>query len=90
MVKGVVRNIDNLGRLAIPKEFRKSLQIGDMDFVDIYLNGSTICIDRVNAICVCCGASESDVKLQEYKGVLMCPNCHPDTVGGKSNGKHVF
>lgn len=79
MVKGIVRHIDELGRVVIPMEIRKSLKIKDTDPVDIYLNGRTICIEKVNAVCVCCGVSEESTKLLNYKGVLMCPDCHPGT-----------
>lgn len=80
MVKGVVRPIDNLGRVCIPKEIRRSLDIGEFEPVDIYLSGTTICIDKAYVKCVCCGKTEADANLLDYKGVMMRPDCHPDKV----------
>lgn len=76
MVKGVVRSIDDLGRIVIPKEIRKSLNIEAGDPMDIFHDGGTICLKKVAERCVCCGTEEAEsVKLRENKGVLLCQNC---------------
>ena len=79
MIKGVVRRFDNLGRMVVPREIRKTLNIDAGDPVDIYLDGRKICIEKMAVTCVCCGKSEDETELKKYKGVLMCPDCHPDT-----------
>lgn len=74
MVKGIVRPIDDLGRLVIPKEFRKSLKIKEKDPVDIYLKDGVICIEPFRLQCVCCGNND-EYKLVVVDGVHMCPDC---------------
>jgi len=74
MVKGVVRNIDGLGRVVIPKEIRRSLKIGEFEPMDIYLQGDVICIRKPRTSCVCCGTEDEDILLMN-KGVLLCPDC---------------
>nr|WP_308743500.1 AbrB/MazE/SpoVT family DNA-binding domain-containing protein [uncultured Anaerocolumna sp.] len=74
MVKGIVRPIDDLGRLVIPKEFRKSLKIKEKDPVDIYLKDGVICIEPFKLQCVCCG-NRNENKLVVVDGVHMCPDC---------------
>jgi transcriptional pleiotropic regulator of transition state genes len=74
MVKGIVRNIDELGRVVLPKEIRRSLNIKEKDPVDIYLRNGVICIEPCKLQCVCCGSREED-KLAQVNGVHMCPEC---------------
>ena len=77
MVKGVVRGIDNLGRVCIPKEYRRSLDIGEDELLDIYLQDDVICIRKPRTSCVCCWTEDEDILLMN-KGVLMCPDCLKD------------
>jgi transcriptional pleiotropic regulator of transition state genes len=74
MVKGIVRKIDDLGRVVIPKEMRKALKIRETDPVDIYLKDGVICIEPFRLQCVCCGNTDED-KLVVVNGVHMCPDC---------------
>lgn len=73
-VFGIVRNIDQLGRVVLPKEYRKSLRINESDPVEIYKDGSVICIKTVKLQCVCCGSTEES-ELIEHNGVHMCLDC---------------
>lgn len=73
MVKGIVRNFDNLGRIVIPKEMRKVLGIGPNEPADIYFKDGVICIEPCRVQCVCCGAI--DKELLEVNEVQMCENC---------------
>jgi transcriptional pleiotropic regulator of transition state genes len=74
MVKGIVRRIDDLGRVVIPKEMRRALKIKEGDPVDIYLKDGVICIEPFRLQCVCCGNCNED-KLVVVDGVHMCPEC---------------
>ena len=74
MIKGIVRNIDGLGRVTLPKEMRKTAGIGIGDPVDIYFNDKgAICIEPCLLQCVCCGNTK--VSLKEFNGVHMCRKC---------------
>ncbi len=73
MVKGIVRNFDNLGRIVIPKEMRRVLGIGANEPVDIYFKDGVICIEPCRLQCVCCCAV--DKELLEVNEVKMCEDC---------------
>lgn len=74
MVKGIVRQIDELGRITIPKEMRRSLNINIKDPVDIYFRNGVICIVPVKLQCVCCGSSDED-KIIVKNEVHICMDC---------------
>ena len=69
---GIVRNLDQLGRLVIPKETRKMLNLNGGDPVEIFTDGDEIIIKKYNPGCQCCGDMK-DVK--EYKGIKICKKC---------------
>lgn len=74
MVKGIVRNLDNLGRVVVPKEMRRELKIREGEPVDIYLENGIICIKPFKLQCVYCGKNDED-KLIEENGVHACVDC---------------
>ena len=74
MAKGVIRHVDGLGRIVIPKEMRRSFDINEGDLVDIYPDGNTIRIRKAFVSCVCCG-SENEKQLQMYNGIHLCGWC---------------
>lgn len=47
---GVIRRIDELGRVVIPKEVRKKLKIREGDLLDIYLNGNNIILQKYSLL----------------------------------------
>ena len=69
---GIVRNLDQLGRLVIPKETRKVFDLNEGDPVEIFTDGDKIIIKKYNPGCQCCGDMK-DVK--EYKGIKICKKC---------------
>jgi transcriptional pleiotropic regulator of transition state genes len=69
---GVVRHIDELGRIVIPSEIRKRFGFGDKDPVEITVKGDTILLSRPKAACVFCGRDET---LAEHRGRLVCRPC---------------
>lgn len=69
---GIVRNIDELGRLVIPKEIRKKLGIKETDPVEIYNEGDKIIISKYNSVCHFCGAS---AEIVDYKEKKICKSC---------------
>lgn len=74
MVKGIVRRIDDLGRVVLPKEMRRSLKIKDGDPIEIYIKDGVICMEPLSLKCVCCESTDED-KLIQVNGVHMCPDC---------------
>ena len=72
MKSGMVRNVDELGRVVIPKEMRRKLGIGDNDPVDISIDGERIVIEKYRQCCHFC-SSEDDIV--EFKGRNICKRC---------------
>lgn len=69
---GIIRKVDELGRVVIPKEIRDSLEILEKDPVEIYIDGCKVVIQKYNPTCCFCGNSN---KLTTYKERLVCENC---------------
>jgi transcriptional pleiotropic regulator of transition state genes len=62
---GIVRNIDELGRIVLPSELRKTLSIGEKDSLEIFIEGSKIILRKYEPSCIFTGNMEN---LIEYKG----------------------
>ena len=69
---GIIRNIDELGRIVVPKEIRKKLGIENTDPVEIYVEGDKIILTKYAPSCHFCGNEEDTV---DYKGKNICKNC---------------
>ncbi len=71
-VHGIVRRIDELGRLVIPKEYRKIFGIDVGDQLDMTLSGDGILIRKVQHACVFCGSQDD---LGMFRNRLVCAAC---------------
>ena len=69
---GVIRRIDELGRIVIPKEIRKKLGINIKDPMEIYADSNSITFRKVEYKCVFCGESKN---LISFKEKLICKKC---------------
>ena len=69
---GIIRRIDELGRIVIPKEIRKKLEIEIKDPMEIYVDGHSITLKKVEDNCVFCGKSKD---LISYKDKMVCKDC---------------
>ena len=76
---GIIRNIDELGRIVIPKEMRKRLYIESNDPLEIYVDNGKIILSKYEPACVFC-ADTTDVV--EDKGKLVCKKCIEDIKKG--------
>ena len=69
---GIVRKIDELGRIVIPKEFTRTLDIEVGDPLEIFVDGEEVILRKYEPGCVFCG----NVKyIVEFKGKKVCTNC---------------
>ena len=75
---GIVRNIDELGRIVVPKELRKKLGIANTDPVEIYDEDNKIILTKYVSVCHFCGSSE---ELTEYKDKNICARCISELKG---------
>ena len=69
---GMIRNLDQLGRIVIPKETRKAFDINEGDPVEIFTDGDKIILKKYNPGCHCCGSMDH---LTEVLGLKICPSC---------------
>lgn len=69
---GVVRPVDELGRIVIPKELRKSFNIKEKDGLEIYVEDDMIILKKYEPACIFCGDAKD---VFQYKGKMICPNC---------------
>ena len=69
---GIVRKVDELGRIVLPIEMRRTLDIGEKDALEIYVEGSSVILKKYKPSCVFCDSSK-DVAV--FKGKNVCPKC---------------
>ena len=69
---GIVRKVDELGRVLISIELRRTLGIDEKDALEIYVDAEKIILKKYEPACVFCG-NASDV--QNYKNKLVCREC---------------
>lgn len=69
---GIVRRVDELGRVVIPIEMRNKFNIAEKDPIEIYVDGSSIILKKYEENCVFCGNTKN---LSEYKSKLICNKC---------------
>ena len=56
---GIVRRVDELGRVVIPIELRNKFNISEKDPIEIYVDGSSIILKKYEQSCIFCGTQKS-------------------------------
>ena len=70
---GIIRPVDKMGRVVIPKEIRKHLNIvSDVDNFEIYVEEDKIILKKYNPSCVFC---DNLTDIVEYEGFTVCGEC---------------
>ncbi len=69
---GIVRQIDELGRIVLPMELRKIMDIKVKDALEVFVSEEGIVLKKYEVGCVFCGEREG---LTEYKDKYICPAC---------------
>ena len=69
---GIVRKVDELGRIVLPIELRRTLDIEEKDSLEIYVDGSSIVLRKYQPACVFCDDATDVVN---FKGKIVCRNC---------------
>ncbi|KIN81887.1 AbrB/MazE/SpoVT family DNA-binding domain-containing protein [Clostridium botulinum] len=70
---GIVRKIDSLGRIVLPKELRKALNIKDNETpLEIYTEGEEIILKKYAPACIFCGEAKEVIN---FKGKNICKSC---------------
>lgn len=69
---GVVRRVDELGRIVIPIELRRNLDIGEKDALEIYVDSDHIILKKYEPACIFCGNAKD---IHNFKGKNICSVC---------------
>lgn len=72
---GIVRRTDDLGRIVIPKELRRTLNIKDGDPLEIFTDKGAIILKQYQPGCIFCGEIE---EIKNFKGKHICKKCLKD------------
>ncbi|MCD8322468.1 MAG: AbrB/MazE/SpoVT family DNA-binding domain-containing protein [Oscillospiraceae bacterium] len=75
---GIVRKVDELGRIVLPIELRRTLDIAEKDALEIFVSDDTIILKKHQASCVFCSGTKGIVS---YKGKNICQACLDDLSG---------
>ena len=69
---GIVRKVDELGRIVLPIELRRTLGIEIKDPIEIYVEGEYIILKKYNPSCCLCGSMDG---LKNFNGKNICKKC---------------
>lgn len=69
---GIVRKLDELGRVVLPMEMRVTLDIKPKDPIEIFVDGDEIILRKYEPTCIFCGSEENNVLLN---GKRVCRTC---------------
>jgi AbrB family transcriptional regulator, transcriptional pleiotropic regulator of transition state genes len=69
---GVVRKVDELGRVVIPIELRRNLGIAEKDGLEIFVDDEKIILKRYAPACIFCDSAED---IRHFKGRNICGHC---------------
>ena len=69
---GIVRKVDELGRIVLPIEMRRTLDIAEKDALEIYVEGESVILRKYQASCVFCDSVRDIVS---FKGRNVCADC---------------
>ena len=69
---GMVRKIDELGRIVIPIEIRNTLGIESRDSLEIFVEGDKIVLAKYQPACLFCGNSQN---VLYFQGKMICRSC---------------
>lgn len=69
---GIVRKVDELGRIVLPIELRRTLDIAERDSLEIYMEGDSVILRKYQPACVFCDSSKDIVS---FRGKNVCSEC---------------
>ena len=69
---GIVRKVDELGRIVLPMELRRTMNIIEKDPIEVYVDSDTIILKKYEPSCIFCGEAKN---VTEYKGKNICDDC---------------
>ena len=71
---GIVRKVDELGRVVIPIELRRTLSINEKDALEIYVDNDRIILRKYEPTCACVFCGNAD-NVMQFRGKNICGDC---------------
>lgn len=69
---GIIRKVDDLGRIVLPIELRRTLDIAERDEIEIYMENDRIVLQKFEPACIFCASAHD---LIAYHGKNVCQDC---------------
>ena len=69
---GIVRRVDELGRIVLPIELRRTLGIDVKGALEIFVDGNQIVLNKYEPACIFCNSANDIVN---FKGKNICRQC---------------
>ncbi|MBQ6899854.1 MAG: AbrB/MazE/SpoVT family DNA-binding domain-containing protein [Firmicutes bacterium] len=69
---GIVRPVDPLGRVVIPVELRRTLNIKTDDSLEVFVDGDYIMLKKYEPACIFCGNAKD---VENIRGKNVCKDC---------------
>ena len=69
---GIVRKVDELGRIVLPIELRRQFGIEEKDSLEIYTDDNCIILKKYEPSCIFCGDARDVI---QFNGKNVCPDC---------------
>lgn len=79
---GIVRKVDELGRIVLPMELRRIFDLNPKDPIEIYTEDDMIILKKFTCNCVFCGSGEDIIN---YKSKAVCLECMKNLKEGNQN-----
>lgn len=69
---GIVRKVDELGRIVLPIELRRTFDIAEKDSLEIYVDDDSIILRKYQPACIFCDNAKD---ILTFKGKTVCRDC---------------
>ena len=84
---GIVRKVDELGRVVLPIELRRNMGIEIKDSLEIFVDDNMIVLKKYEPACIFCQSAD---EVQNYKGKLVCSECVKKMVENLDNASNII
>ncbi len=75
---GIVRKVDELGRIVLPIELRRTMDIEEKDALEIYVEENMVILKKYQPACIFCDNAKD---VFSFKGKNVCQACVKDIQG---------
>ncbi len=69
---GIIRHLDELGRIVLPMEIRNNLDISPRDKLEIFVEGEKIILKKQAPSCALCGSTRDNIIFNDKR---VCKTC---------------